>query len=247
MKENNKILILNENESKSINIKDCESLKNLFKKDNKLNKYTEYSSTRLLPTVLAIILWIHRLFGITFGGLKVDKTGRINRSKVYKYYGYSFLAFNTIIIALYSLNINFNKPKDEIKRQIPKTYNEMKGTICTFIILMGVEYLMTLVMTWYTLFFWNKHGYGLIQFIMNNMKDYIDHKITGKMYLVLLFWIIHLISLAILIIITFGYYTWEMPNIHILGAIILNTELFYFWVTPSITWIISIYSTDILD
>ena len=129
------------------------------------------------------VINFYRIFGITFGGIALDKNGNVIKSKFwfdFSWFGFGIALISMIIITIISLSF------DLIKR--------VNLTLFTMINMM--LFINNFSMTCSTLIIHHKCGFKIL-------KIFIEHSLTkfSKLKLVKFIWIIHLVVAVLIFII----------------------------------------------
>ena len=193
--------------------------------------------------IIRVLLYFHRIIGITFGGLVITPEGRLTVNTFYKIYGYIPIGIIIVIHFYFAITSKFNN-EDEFK------FFGKKANLVPWLF-----YTMNLMqLTWKLLFMYviNRHGFKLIKITVDVLKDNIKTKINWKIIIIFLIRLTHILVLLVITIITMKLFVETSDDrIDKIRSVLRGLHYFftflYFWTIPAMTWVISIYCSDILD
>ena len=175
-------MIINNNVSGNTREKENEfskSLMNRIEIQTKLMKFLNKNFILIVKT----LLWFHRIFGLTFGGLTISSNGRIDKNVFYKFYGIS-ITFISIGFEMYLFMSIIFGTNIELKEEIFGNSKSFERLPIIISLLMYLTKSLALIAI-------NFNGFGLINNFILNLKDYIKYKITLSLCLVFFIWFLH--------------------------------------------------------
>ena len=203
-------------------------IKNNF---TKLRVNTTETSNNMTLIVRSLI-WFHRIYGITFGGLVLEYTANeltIKCSKIWKYYGYIITIIITLILLIYVPVFNVNVMLAE--------------NIPTFGIIHALLNLGHGISICILLYYINFTSYSI--FIkMSNMPNIKNLKITSN--LIILF-VTDIVYLLITWFVSMHFSLQTSLDWKLIGIIYVNITFTWIWILPVIVSLMSVYLTDLLD
>ena len=196
--------------------------------------------------IIQILLWFHRITGLTFGGLSIDSNGKTSVNKFFKFYGY-LLVVLMIIYDIYTLSSMFVMKVKGVHTE----QTEMSATLPVFIPYLFFSIAVSLTsLKSLTLFFFNIFGYKLFAIFAEELKRREMPIIGAKMTLVIIF-----SSVEIMFMVGLNQpqveNSWTLPpGVKFMDIVrVLNFYLIG-WYTSSfmaLIWIISIYYSEALS
>lgn len=210
-------------------------LKNMSLKIVKLKILNYFEKHYLI--IARLLLWFHRILGLTFGGLVIDSNGKLSFNKYYKYYGYlvliAFVSYDSIhFIIIHSQEMIEVSEKSKISKSVP--------------------YILASVgMAWnaykiVNLYHFNRHGMKFIKILVEIISEDIKHLFSFRVVFTLFFWLIFMVRNLVFTLTTVKNSGKKLgENIAILESTIV---VIYFWSISSLTWIVSmVYSKKLTD
>src|SRR5882724_439232 len=149
------------------NVNKC---KNNYKMN--FNSHLRYNSLKGLNKkvlyFISVLLWFHRILGLTFGGLSIDSNGRIFVNKYYKFYGYFMIALVISITTwtnIYSI-VNL--------KQFLLSVNLVNIPVIAY--LMFISKLIQEILAIFIVFHMNIHGFEIIKIFVTQIGHVIHKK-----------------------------------------------------------------------
>ena len=185
--------------------------------------------------ILRALLWFCRLYGITFGGLAFEGTRNrwtIKCSKFWKYYGYIviIIILSIEVFILYMIKLQFNQLHVPLVFKLVYVFQNVSTSVMEIILCIYL----------------NTRCYQVIKLVTIMSKHNYSFKFTSVKTLIIII-IIYLLYIICLWIIMIRALITIPPSLYIFGLIRFNYANFLLWILPSIVWIISIYTHDLLD
>lgn len=182
---------------------------------------------------LQIILWIHRLIGITFGGLVIDSNGRLAVNNGLKYIGYVLIllltSFDVVLYIWILIQGDMgSKIESQVLAQIPKSIGRIYWV---GLVLSKINFVAIKILTHY---YYNTNGQEMVKLIYNN---WIKNECV-KIYT--------LITLCVSVIFVFtafiiyGSVTKFNSTLLLLSVFEYSLGFLYFWSFTAMIWIISV-------
>ena len=196
----------------------------------------QFNEMSYLVKIMRFFLWFHRLTGLTFGGLDIDSNGKISVNKFYKIYGYIIL----VITIVYDIYHKIWMVNSEFTQEVisGKSFPTLK--ILPYIIGSVFNFLK-----WSILFFVNIFGFRFFSIFVEGSQNKGIHRINWKINLVILFWFIQVITVALL---SMNVPAGMNDIFHgIMSMVTFDLGLLYGWSFVAIIWIISIHYTAQLN
>ena len=228
MKNTNKIAIFGEVSD------ECKQLNKLNWKKTVVN----YIKRNVIG-ILRLMLWWHRMFGLTFGGLVIASNGSqmiLSTNKYYKWYGC------LMSMALWALDASYLKLFDLDPNKVVKHFG-LEGLPKMTPYLFGSIAVMWGSVRMLGMYQNNINGYEQAQFLYKAINYEVESLVSFKVVLVPLSWSIS--SFLIVLISIFSFHASSIDH-----GIIMVEFIFSFGAITSVTsivWMISLVYNDKLD